>query len=131
MAITSSVTKNLDNNYVQVEIQSKNRETMYYKVPENKADSFQKEYKKNSKKMPWINTGLTLGAIILAVFPMSLLTQKIEQKSLRMAIGVIAGIIGGVGSMYLGTEIESKSHKNLLKKYNAEKINYEEQKFPI
>lgn len=131
MAITTAVTRKFDNNDVQVEVTSKRQELRYYRVPANNADSFQREYKKNSSKMPWINTGLTLGAIVATIVPVSLLTNKIESRSIRMVLGVLAGLTGGIGSMYLGSEIEAKSHKKLLNKYNAQEIDYSENKFPV
>ena len=117
MTIKSAVTKRFDNGYVQVEIESKRQDTRYYKVPEAKADMFQRVYKNNSKKMPWINTGLTLGAIVATIFPIYLLTKKLQSKSARTLIGVLAGLTGGIGSMYLGANIEANSHDKLLKKY--------------
>ena len=131
MALTTSVTRNFGNGFVQVEVDTGRQEPRYYKVSENKADSFQREYKKNSKNMPWINAGLTLGAIIVTILPVSLLTKKIESRSLRMLLGVLAGLVGGVSSMYAGAEIEANSHKKLLQKYNAEEIDYSTSKFPV
>lgn len=131
MALTSSITGRYDNNDVRVEINSKRQEPRYYRVPENKADAFQREYKKNSARMPWINTGLTLGAIAATIIPMSFLTNKIDSRSIRMLLGVLAGLVGGVGSMYLGAEIEANSHKKLLSKYNAQEIDSSTSKFPV
>ena len=131
MTLTSAVTRKFDNGYVQVEIQSKRQEPRYYKVPENNADSFQREYQKNSKKMPWINTGLTLGAIVATIVPVSFLTKNVESKTIRMLSGIIAGLIGGIGSMYLGANIESKSHVKLLQKYNAEEIDYSQNRLNL
>ncbi len=131
MAITTAVTRKFDNNYVQVEIESNRQEPRYYKVPENKADSFQKEYKKNSKKMPWIDTGLTLGAIIVMIVPTFFATKKIESKTARMFLGTLAGLVGGFGAMHLGTKIEENSHSKLLQKYGAEEIDYSVSSFPI
>ena len=42
MKLQTSITRKIDDNYVQVEVQSKNQDIRYYKVPEAKADSFQK-----------------------------------------------------------------------------------------
>lgn len=131
MALTTAVTGRFDNNDVRVEVNSKRQEPRYYRVPEHNADSFQREYKKNSSKMPWINTGLTLGAIAATIIPVSFLTNKIESKTIRMLLGVLAGLTGGIGSMYLGSEIEANSHKKLLHKYNAQEIDYTTSNFPV
>lgn len=124
MTISSAVTRKFDNGYVQVEIESNRQDTRYYKVPEDRADSFQREYKKNSKKAPWVETGLTMGAIVALIVPTYFATKKIESKSIRMVLGTLAGLTGGIGSIQLGNKIEAKSHTKLLQKYNAEEIDY-------
>lgn len=131
MTISSAVTRKFDNGYVQVEIESNRQDTRYYKVPENKSDSFQREYKKNSKKAPWVETGLTMGAIITLIVPTYFATKKIESKTIRMVLGTLAGLIGGIGSIQLGNKIEAKSHTKLLQKHNAEEIDYSKSRLDL
>ena len=131
MKLQTSITRKIDDNYVQVEVQSKNQDIRYYKVPEAKADSFQKEYVKNSKRASLQSNLMLLGAIIATIVPMHFLTKKIENTLVKSCLGVFAGIAGGVGSMYLSANISAKSHTNMLQKYEAEEIDFEKQKLPI
>ena len=50
MAIDAKITNRLNNNNVQVEISSKDSQKRFFAVPENKADSFIKNYTKLDKK---------------------------------------------------------------------------------
>ena len=45
MAVDINITKKLDNNFVQVEVESKNVPKRFFKVPESKVDEFCKSYK--------------------------------------------------------------------------------------
>jgi len=120
--INSAVTKNYNNGYVQVEIGAPNRAPKYYKVPELKADEFQKEYKNNRKKIKWATAGIMLGAVVAVLLPVSYFTKKIENKTMGKILGIASGVVGGIGAMFLNNKIEINSHEKLLKKYNAEVI---------
>mgnify|MGYP007070347547 CR=1 FL=1 len=131
MSINTAVTKKYDNGYVQVEVSSKRYDPVYYKLPEKYADSFQKEYKKDNKKNGWMNAGIMIGAIASFVALSGLITKKIASQSTRTLVGVLFGLTGGVGSMYLSSNIEAKNHEKLMKKYNAELIDYSQSSFPV
>ena len=131
MAIQSTVTRKFNNGYVQVEIGAGNQEPRYYKVPESKADSFQREYKENINRMRGVSTGITLGLITAAIIPVALITNKIDNKTTRTIVGILAGLAGGVGSMYISDKVEMKNHDKLLKKYNAEIIDPYKSQLPI
>jgi len=131
MAVTTAVTRKFDNNFVQVEVKAKKDEPRYYKVPADKADSFQKEYVANSKKMRRLSDAMFFLSFPVTIGLSYLCTKKIESKNLRMLIGVIAGIVGGVGTSYAGVNMTIKNHKEFLEKYNSEEIDYSESKLPI
>ena len=131
MTLTSAITKKFDNNYVQVEISSNKQESVYYKVPEDKADAFQREFIQYSKKTPWISMGMTLGAITALIVPVSFLTKKIASRTARMFLGTLAGLTGGVGSMYLGTRMQEKNYSKMLNKYDAQELDYSNTDFPV
>ena len=119
MALTSSVVKNYDNGYVKIEIGQKNREPKYYLVPENNADTFEKEYKTNAKKMTWASSLLMVGVIVATLLPLSAVLKKIENKTAQTLCGITAGVIGGMASLFISNNIERKSHSKLLQKFNA------------
>ena len=131
MSITTAVTRRFDNNYVQVDITPKNGDVKYYKLPEAKADSFQKEYVQNSKDQYWKDTAITIGSIFGTIILAALCTKKIENSTLRMAIGIGGGLTGGLGSSVICEKLNENSHKKLLKKYNAEQLDYSKNKLSI
>ena len=131
MALTTEVTKKFNNGYVQVTVNSKNNGSKYYKVPENRADEFQAEYKKNKKKLNWSTTGIMLATIAAVLTPVAFFSKKIENKTYRTLLGIAAGVVGGIGSMLVTNKIEMNSHAKLLKKYNASTIDYSSSKLPI
>ena len=123
MALHSNVIQNYTNGNVLIEIGSKNGIPKYYKVQESCADEFQREYIKNSKRSQWQSTGLLSAAIILFVFPVSMLAKNLEKRS-KMILGVASGIAGGFCSMVLSNKLEQNSYTKLLKTYNAKEVNY-------
>ena len=122
MTLRAEVIKKYNDGFVQVEIGAPNREPKYYKLPETKADAFQSEYMKNSRKMRWTTTGLMLAGIAAAITPVALLSKKIQNKTLRSAFGIVSGITGGVGAMFLSNKVEIKNHTKLLQKYEAMEV---------
>lgn len=120
--INSAITKNFSNGYVQVEIGAPHRAPKYYKVPELRADEFQKEYKTDRKRIKWATAGIMLGAVVAVLLPVSYFTKKIENKIAGKILGIASGVLGGIGAMFLNNKIEMNSHEKLLKKYNAEVI---------
>ena len=124
MPITTAVTRKMDNNYVQVEVSGKKTDTRYYRVPENMADSFQKEYIANGKKAAWLSNGLMILGIAVMTVASYFLTKKSNDSSLKTLVGLIAGVAGGFTGTFAAAKAEMKSHERLLYKYNASEINY-------
>ena len=124
MSIDFKVTRRFNDGCVQVEAGRQNRPQKYYKVPESRVDDFKNEYKKNSNKMTWISVGTLTAAIIALIIPVSHFTKKIDNSTIRTVANLLSGIAAGALSMIINDKIETKSHTNLLKKYNAESIDY-------
>ena len=131
MSIDFKITRKFNDGCVQVEAGRKNRVPNYYKVPENRVDEFEKEYKKNSKKIAWISAGTLTAAIIAVLLPVTHFSQKITNKTLRGFLNILAGVVGGTTSMIVNNKIEMNSHSKLLKKYNAEVIDYSKNKLNL
>ena len=131
MALTAAVTRKLDNNFVQVEIKNNNEKPRYYKVPEEKADSFSKEYVANSKKMYTLSSILSFTSVLGGVALALLITKNMANKLFRYVISGVTGAIAGLASTASGLKTSIKNHTEFLKNYNAEEIHYEDKKFPI
>ena len=121
MGIDIKITNKLDNNCVQVEVNSnKGGQSKYFKVPVDKADSFITNYKKNDKNTSFITNTAFVSSIS------SLATKKfIKSGTLRWIINTLAGIAGATGSVVASSNyIESRNNK-LLKQHNAQQIYYQ------
>ena len=77
MGIDIKITNKLDNNCVQVEVNSnKGGQSKYFKVPVDKADSFITNYKKNDKNTSFITNTAFVSSIFGGVLLSSLATKK-------------------------------------------------------
>jgi len=131
MNFTTQITRTFNDNTVQVEIKSKKGDNRYYKVPADKADSFQKEYIKNSKKTYnrslFANFASAVGAVAIAVMA----TGNMASKFWRGAISLASGLVIGTFVSVTGHKSAIKSHKEMLEKYNASELHYDNKKLPI
>ena len=121
MGIDIKITNKLDNNCVQVEVNSnKGGQSKYFKVPVDKADSFIANYKKNDTNTAFVSS--IFGGVLLS----SLATKKfIKSGTLRWIINTLAGIAGATSSVVASSNyIESRNNK-LLKQHNAQQIYYQ------
>lgn len=81
MGIDIKITNKLDNNCVQVEVNSnKGGQSKYFKVPVDKADSFIANYKKNDKNTSFITNTAFVSSIFGGVLLSSLATKKVYKK---------------------------------------------------
>ena len=130
MAVKIDVTKKLDNNFVQVEVNSPKVSTRYFKVPEAKADEFCKEYKDFDKK-------IRLGSMLRTFVPTLLLCgivgkfTKTKSKLVQWAGAIAAGLAAVTGATYLNTNIFIKKEDALLKKHSAEEFSKESKQLPF
>ena len=125
MSVDVKILNKLDNNSVQVEINSeKNSKPKYYKVPEKNVDSFISEYKKNDKKTSIIANTAFVSSVFAGVILASLATKKLKNSVLKWIIGTAGGIAGAVLSILGTSNYIDKSKNNLLKTQNVQEINY-------
>ena len=128
MAITTAVTRKLGNDYVQVEVKNSTEGTRYYKVPKEKADSFQKEYVANSKKMYRLSSLLSVSAVLGASATALLIARKMTNQVLKYVISGFTGIAAGLVATISSQNSAVKSHTQFLKDYDAKEIFYDKQK---
>lgn len=131
MSLTTKVTRNLGNNYVQVDVQSSKAETRYFKVPKNKADIFCSQYIKRDKRDSLISNTAFIGSTLIGCLGAALLTQKLKSTSLRITTGILAGIGSAVGANIATTKIMSPKHQEFVKSFGAQEIYYDDNKLPI
>ena len=131
MNFTTQITRTFNDNTVQVEIKSKKGDNRYYKVPADKADSFQKEYVKNSKKSYNKSLIANFLAAVGAVGVALVATESMTNKLWRGGISLVSGLIIGSFVSITGHKIAVKSHKEMLDKYNASELHYDNKKLPI
>lgn len=130
MAITAQVTQKLDNNMVRVEVSGKKIPTRYFKVSEEKADAFCKNFERNDRNTGYI-TGIIIGGTALIVCGV---VNTLLQKSapvVRRAAGIGAGIATIISGMYATAPLAVKREDKFLKRFDATEINFERKKFPI
>lgn len=103
MGIEAKITSRLDYNNVQIEISSRKGENKrFFAVPENKADSFIKNYKKLDKKNSLVANSAFMGGIFAGILAASTATRKIKHTALRWGLNLAGGIIGA-GASIVGT----------------------------
>lgn len=127
MAVDLKISRKLDNNYVQVDVSSKNMQTKYYRVPQNKADSFCANYKKNDKSMNFKSNAAFIGAAFAGCIGASFLTKNLKSAA-KFAIGIVSGVVCGTAATYGMAGAMEKSYKNLLATHGAEQIFYDDKK---
>lgn len=122
MALQTSVVSRYDNNYVKLEVSSNGKNPRFYKVPEQKVDNFQKEYKKNSSRYPWISSGLIVAGALITLLPTRYFTKEMKKTGVKNFINFLSGVVGGMGGAYLSAVLDSKSHQKLLEKYGSSSV---------
>ncbi|MCM1004645.1 MAG: hypothetical protein NC408_09955 [Candidatus Gastranaerophilales bacterium] len=130
MTVDTKLTRNLGNNYVQVEASSKKSWTRYFKVPEDRADEFCASYKNHDKKMKKISNVTFVGAPFLGCILALPLTSRLSGGA-KVATGILAGAGMAVGSVFMTASILEKRLNALLKKYDSEELFYDDKKFPV
>ena len=121
MTIKINISKNLNNNFVQVDVETKNTPKRSFKVPEANADKFCNAYKQYNKEET-IFSSIRVMAPILLVTGLSNYFGKNLGNTWRWLLGLGSGIITSIGAVYLNTNILLKKEAKLLNQYNAEEI---------
>ena len=126
MAIETKITRKLDNNCVQVEVNGKNMPTRFFKVPEDKADEFCVSYRKNDHGNSLIANTALITSVLGGSFLGSILTGKVFkfEKISRLTGGTIMACLAGFSSVFLIRNIIGNRNQQVLAKYNAEKLDY-------
>lgn len=127
MAPIINVTKKLDNNFVQVEIESKNVPKRFFKVPENRSDEFCKSYNKFSTEQSIWSPIRIITPILLVTSTVNLFAKKLGKAGQWIA-AIGAGIATAAGVINLNTQHIIKCENKLLQKHNAEEFIQEPQK---
>lgn len=123
MSADVKITKQLDNNHVQIDITGKNVQPRYYKVPNNKADYFVKTYEKQSKNISTLSFIALITASLAGVLAVRPFTKKLDSlpKFLLNTTGGIAGAV--LGSLGVAQYMENSQDK-LMETSNAQEIYY-------
>lgn len=126
MSLDAKITKQLDSNYVQVDITSKKEPLKYYKVPKQSADSFVKNYKKQSKQNTYIlNGGFALsifGGVLLA----GMFCKNIKSKVTQYLIKTLGGVTASTAVLFGSQIYIDKKEQQLIKDFKAQEIYYRE-----
>ncbi len=124
MAVTTTISKPLENGYVQVDAKYKGGYGRYYKVPKNSAKFFAEKFKDHDKKMNlYSNIGFAV-AILTGAFGAAYLTRKMQSR-LKQFLIETASAVGLATLTSLGiNQYAQKEEENILKKYNAKEIFY-------
>ncbi len=119
--VNTKITRDLNNNCVEVEVSSKRTAPIYYKVPKAEADSFCKSYKKYVESSDLKANLMFGGGILLCSAGAMWLTRNLS-KIIKLTSGVVAGGLAGFGATKYVMHTATKKHDALMKKYNAETI---------
>lgn len=130
MAIDTNIGRKLDNNSVQVDVIYPKNYIRHFKVPQNKADEFSSNFKKQAKKNDYITTGSLLVTVPVMCALAGLFTKNLN-KALKMTIGVICGVGGVLASTLASTKIIQSQEKKLLENHSSREIFYAKNKLPI
>lgn len=125
MSLDAKITKQLDSNYVQVDITSKKEPFKYYKVPKQNADSFVKNYKQQNKQNTYIlNGGFALsifGGVLLA----GMLCKNIKNKMTKYLMQTLGGVAASTAVLYGSQDYIDKKEQKLIQKFKAQEIYYQ------
>ena len=131
MTINTSITRKLDNNYVQVEVSSPKASTTFFKVPNNKADEFCREYKKMEKKNSKTYNIAFFSSIAIACILMSMLTKRFESKTPKLLLNIVGGLFAGYTADSAVRTYLIPKQDELIKSFGAKEIFYDDKKSPL
>lgn len=124
MAVELSVTKNIDDKYVQVEAKRARAGASYYRVPKEKADEFCAYYKKFDKKNNRISDLSFFSSVIIGSLAANFLTRN--WANIPRTITTVSTALGfGYISDIIAKKSLSKQQQEILANFNAQEINLE------
>ena len=103
MAVDVKVLQNIDNKYVKIEATSTHAPTRYFKVPQENADSFCTNYKREAKRNTTRNY-VAMFVSVLAACGITGIFTKSFNKTAQTISGIVAGIAGLAGATYYSTK---------------------------
>ena len=112
------ITQNLNTSYVRLNLGDDDI-PRYYVVKKDKADSFSKEYKKQSTKTSILTNTAFLGSIMTGTFLSMLATKSIKNAFARYAINCAGGIAAGLASLPITGKIAKRKEDKIVLKYGA------------
>ncbi len=124
MAITTEITKHLDNGFVQVDAAGKNGYKRYYKVPQGNAKIFADELKKQDKNLNIISNVTFFTGIFIGVLGATYFTKKMESKMKQFLIQTCAAIATAALSSLGFNQYADSKKENLMRKHGAKEIFY-------
>ncbi len=124
MGIDTKITRQLDNNYVQVDVTSKKTEPRYFKVPAQKADSFAKNYKKTDKRISYLTNTAFVVSTFAGCIGANMLTKNMANKTLKFVLCTAAGIGGAIASIFATSSYIESQQDKLMKTHQAKEIYY-------
>ena len=130
MGLSVEIGKKLDNNCVEVTVNSPKCPTRFFKVPENKADEFCKQYKNNDSNSGFITAGVITGTAIASCSIANILAKNLS-KIYRNGIGVLVGIASVLAATVATAPLAVKREEQVLKQFNAIEIEHNRKEFPI
>lgn len=124
MAITTTISKPLEQGYVQVDAKRKNGYTRYYKVPQNTAKSFSNKLKKQDKDMNLYTNIAIFSTMFTGILAAAYLTRKMKSRMQQFFIQVLSAVVPMTAVTVLMQDKATTEHDKLLKQYKATEIYY-------
>lgn len=124
MAITTTISKPLEQGYVQVDAKRKNGYTRYYKVPRKSAKSFSNKLKKQDKDMNLYTNIAIFSTMFTGILASAYLTRKMKSRMQQFFIQVLSAIVPMTAVTVLMNDKAIAEHDKLLKQYKATEIYY-------
>ena len=124
MAITTAITKPLDNGFVQVDSTEKNGYKRFYKVPQKNAKFFADKLKKQDKDLNLYSNITFFASIFAGVLGASIFTKNMESRMKQFLIQTGAAIVlAALSSLGFNKYAQSEEQK-LLEQNHAKEIFY-------
>lgn len=125
MAVDIKVSRDLGNNFVQIDISSKNSEPAYYALPKDKVKSFVSNYKKDKKNNAILTNTVFIGSLLLGALTMSKLVKNMKSSPFVKGLINICGTVSfSMFSTYLCDNYIQTKRNELMKNHQAKQIFY-------
>lgn len=124
MAITTAITKTIDNGCVQVDAMNKDGLKRHFKVPKRNAKKFSIELKEKDKELKIYSNIAYCAAIFAGVFGAAHFTKKIDSAIQKLLIQAASAIGLATVTSIAFNKYAVNQEEILLKKHNAKEIYY-------